>query len=150
MSTTASTMLTTAMIPSRRFVVSRFPAFMLPASSVRRTRRRERRLLARRVEFVHRANTVVGHLPQLFDGFLEPREFAPEIVNGGLYPIAHVLARLGKEEVTGGRADCRAEYRTYGDYTRLVHTPSFIGPTVCGSKMDAISSFGVSDPGFGT
>ena len=133
--------------------MSRFPAFMLPASSVRRTRRREGRLLTRRVEFVHRADAVVGHLPELLDGFLEPREFAPQIVNGGLHPLAHLLARLGKEELTRGRTDCRAEHRTYGDYTRLVHTPSFVGPTVCGSKMDAIQlvwdlAFGIGGLGF--
>src|SRR3989442_11956935 len=98
-SRSASRTLTAAIMPSRRFVVSRFPAFIPSLSSVRRAGALIRRLGARRVELVHRADAVVGHGADLFDRGLEPCEFAPQIVDGGLEAAAHLMPTLGKEEV---------------------------------------------------
>src|SRR4029450_8898317 len=107
----ASRTLTAAMMPSSRFVVSRFPAFISGAPSVRR-----------RFEFVPDAHAVVGHFPELLDRFLEPPEFTTQIVDRRLEAFTHVLTCIGIEEVGGGRAnnstdDCSCEYDT-----RLVHT----------------------------
>src|SRR3954462_6790838 len=106
MRTSASSTLTAAMMPSSRFVVSRFPAFIPLAPSVRGPRRRERRLRTRGVEFVHHADTVVGHVAELADRLLKAPEFAPEFVNRGFKPVARLLARPRKEEVTSGCTDC--------------------------------------------
>src|SRR5258705_10343990 len=92
------------MIPSRRFVVSKFPAFIPSLSSVRRTGAGIGRLRPRRVELVHRTDAVVGHRPELFDGSLELAEFAPQIVHGGLELGAQLMSPVRKEEVTHGGA----------------------------------------------
>src|SRR6185437_2590418 len=101
MSTSASSRLTAAMTPRSRFVVSRFPAFIRRPSSVRRAWRGESRLRPGGVEFVDGANAVVRHFAELLDCLLESRNIAPQIVNGGLEPVTHVLTSVSKEEVTG-------------------------------------------------
>src|SRR5258705_3852529 len=119
----ASRTLTAAMIPSRRFVVSRFPAFIPSLSSVRRTGAGIGRLRPRRVELVHRTDAVVGHRPELFDGSLELAEFAPQIVHGGLELVAQLMPPVRKEEVTHGGARNRADNCACDHHSRLVHTP---------------------------
>src|SRR5579871_816420 len=100
MSRIASRTLTPAIMPSKRLVVSRFPAVMNASSSVRRARLgAERRLCACVVELADDADAVVGHLAELFDRRLETREFAPQVVDSRLEAVAHVLSCVGKEEV---------------------------------------------------
>src|SRR5882762_3143367 len=111
------------MIPSRRFVVSRFPAFIPSLSSVRRTGAGEGRLRPGLVELVHRTDAVVGHRPELFDGSLKLAEFTPQIVHGGLEPVAELMPPVRKEEVTHGGACHRADNCACGYHSRLVHTP---------------------------
>src|SRR5258706_15932108 len=122
-SRSASRTLAAAMIPSRRFVVSRFPAFIPSLSSVRRTGAGIGRLRPRRVELVHRSDAVVGHRPELFDGSLELAEFAPQIVHGGLELVAQLMPPVRKEEVTLGGARNRADNCACDHHSRLVHTP---------------------------
>jgi hypothetical protein len=62
----------------------------------------ERGLRTRSVEFVHHADAVVGHFPELLDRLLEPHEFTTQIVDGRLEALTHVLACIGKEEVSSG------------------------------------------------
>src|ERR1043165_864143 len=109
MSRSASSTLTPAMMPSSRFDVSRFPAFISSLPSMRGPRRRVRRLLPRRVEFVHHPDAVVGHVAELDDRLLKAREFVPQIVDGWLQPVADVFSLVSKEEVTHRGADQRPD-----------------------------------------
>src|SRR5258705_13724401 len=107
------------MMPSSRFVVSRFPALIV---SIRRGRAlgaarqyasmrgpaARIRLRARGVELTHHAKTVIRHFPDFFDRLLEPCEFAAEVIHRRLDPIAKTFAGVGKEEVTRRGADERA------------------------------------------
>src|SRR5512138_1699044 len=130
MSRTASRTLTVAIIPSSRFVVSRFPAFIRPPPSVRRAGIVERRLRARRVEFVHDTEPVVGHFPELLDRLLKPAEFPAQLIDSGLEAIAHLLAPIRKEEVSSRATYERAHHCTCDYLTRLVHTFLLRCPTV--------------------
>src|SRR5689334_23200843 len=114
--------LAAAMMPRSRFVVSRFPAFISSPSSVRRTRRRVRRLRPGGVELVHHAHALGRHFSELLNRFLETPEFPAQIVNCRLELVPHCCAGVGKEEVTGCRADCRADNRTGHYHSRIVHT----------------------------
>src|ERR1041384_2887273 len=141
MSTSASSTLTAAMMPSSRFVVSRFPAVISPPPSVRRRRSAERGgLRARGVEFIYGANAVVGHFPKPFNRLLKAREFGAQFLDCRLEAFAHALAAFGKEEVTRGRANCRADDCPQRNRTRLVHKPLLrMAQRYAASKTNAIS-----------
>src|SRR5258706_6833210 len=102
MSRIASKTLTAAMMPNSRFVVSRFPAFIVSIRCGRavcaacqltsmRGPAARKRLLARGVELIQHAKTVIRHLPDLFDRLLEPCEFASQVVHCRLDPIANTF-----------------------------------------------------------
>src|SRR5438874_5039232 len=112
MSRSASRTLTAAMMPSSRFVVSRFPAVMSASSSVRRTRvAAEWGLRARGVELVHRADAVVGHFAELLDRRLETREFPAQVLDRRFQVVQHLFAAVGKEEVGGSGSNESPDHR---------------------------------------
>ena len=61
------------------------------------------------IELVDDAHSLVGHHAQLFNGPLEPRELAPEVINRRFDARAPRATFIGKEEVGCGAARNRAD-----------------------------------------
>src|SRR5437667_2070742 len=102
----ASRTLTTAMIPSRRFVVPRFPS-MIDTSERRRLMRRliSRRPLALAERLVQEPPSFARHAGGLRHRAAQVAELPCEIFESGLELATHRAAALCEQQVAGKRAD---------------------------------------------
>jgi hypothetical protein len=68
-------------------------------------------LAPRCLELGDRTEAFTGEIADFPDGSLEPHELPPQIIDGGLQPIAHSAAPIGKEEVGRTGTNQRANRR---------------------------------------
>src|SRR5215470_4402207 len=138
MSTSASSTLTAAMMPSSRFVVPSSPA--MSSSEWRRLPRTgvawRQRSFAEGV--VEQLPTLAGDTGGLLDGRSEAHELAREVIERRLELPTQGATVVGEEQVTGDASDHRTDDRG-GHCPRVVHRPSYQNrlQVVCHAVYDA-------------